>query len=442
MQRYYFSWARPNPNKFNVGFIARMPALLDAAVLKQALRIVIEHHAALRLRFRRDADGRFSQRHETGSAALEVPIVHHLFPAGDQALQFAFLKDEVARLHDSLDIAEGPVMVVGLFEDPAGLNHHFFLTIHELVTDAVSMQITLEDLRVAYTALAAGRVPRLAARTTPYHEWIDRIVGYAAGPQANAQWDYWLAGAADALPFPEDDDGAGALQSDIEPVGFEVLGADEVGEIRARLQGRFQSTLIHAIVAGLAVTANRLSGQRSLIFHKVAHGREACIAGADVSRTVGWFITHTPITVRLPDGPVEDATSLTRILESTAGQYRAIPDNGLAHSALRYFSDDPRAVALARHDEVRTLFQYIGDVWEENYDGTLFQPTSPSLMDLPDTVAAENLADYHLHVYAYLMDGCFRMKFFYTRPNYRPETIKRMTAMFTEAVRGMLLPAG
>ncbi|MGH8431977.1 MAG: condensation domain-containing protein, partial [Solimonas sp.] len=306
------------------------------------------------------------------------------------------------------------------------------------VTDAVSMQIALEDLRAAYTALAAGREPSLPARTTPYHQWVDRVIDYARGP-ATSQWTYWLDQARDVHPVPEDDADAPALQSDIDLLGFQILSSDDVASVRRRLGGAFQATLIHAIVAGLAVMAHRISGQRSLIFHKVAHGRETCIPGTDVSRTVGWFITHTPITVRLPDGPLDNVDALARVLTETAEQYRAIPDNGLAHSALRYFSDDPRATELARYDQVRTLFQYIGDVWEENYDGTLFQPTAPSLMDLPDTVAAENLADYHLHVYAYLMEGCFRMKLFYTRPNHRPQSVERMAALLTEAMRGMLL---
>lgn len=50
MQRYYFTWARPNPDKFNVGFIARLPAMLDPSILQQAFRVVIDHHPALRLR--------------------------------------------------------------------------------------------------------------------------------------------------------------------------------------------------------------------------------------------------------------------------------------------------------------------------------------------------------------------------------------------------------
>jgi non-ribosomal peptide synthase protein (TIGR01720 family) len=223
-------------------------------------------------------------------------------------------------------------------------------------------------------------------------------------------------------------------------LGFQVLSADEVDVVRARSGGSFHATLIHAAVAALLLTAHRISGQRNLIFHKTAHGRETCIPGADVSRTVGWFVTHTPITVRLPDGELDGADALTRVLERVADQYRAIPDNGLAHSALRYFSDDPRVAELARFDQVKVLFNYLGDVWESGYDGTIFQPPlSTALMDMPDATPPENLADYHKHVYAYLRDGGFRIELFYTRPNHRRQTIGKIAAIFTEIIRGMLL---
>ncbi len=435
MQSYYFSWAKPNPHKFNVGFIARLGTLLDEAVLAQALEEVVKQHDALRLRFILKDDGDITQHHIPLTQAAHIPLHRFMLPDGAHDVQLQAIREAVARLHDTLDITHGPVMTLAQFEDPNGRNHHLFLTMHELVTDALSLQVTLEDLRTAYQAAQKGERVQLPAQTTPYHEWVEKVMSYARSPRAQGQLEYWLKQAEGAHPFPEDAMENGALQSDIVSYGFQVLDAGEVEALRQLHGGGAQATLIHAIVGGLAVTANALSGQKDLIFHKVAHGRETCIPGADPSRTVGWFITHTPITVRLPDDGVKNPA---RVLEYVAAQYRAIPDNGIGHSALRYYSGDPRAVLLAREDQVRTLFQYIGDVWEDNYDGEIFLPTDPSLMDVPDTVAAENLADYHLHVYAYLMDGCFRMKFFYTRQNYKAETIMRMAGLFTGAVKGMV----
>jgi len=440
MQTYYFTWAKPNPNKFNVGFIARIGALLDEERLQAALRAVVTHHDALRLRFTRCADGGFTQSHIPPEQAFAIPVHSLVLPRASEHEQFAFIRAEVNRLHDTLDIADGPVMTLAQFEDPDGSNHHIFLTMHELVTDALSLQITLEDLRTAYATLGQGKPIALPLATTPYHQWVEQVIAYARSPRAEAQLDYWVEQARHAAPFPQDSTDESARQSDIDSHDFEVLNAAEMAALRSRFGGGAQSALIHATVASLTVTANRLSGQRELIFHKVAHGRETCIANADPSRTVGWFITHTPITLSLPEGDMADEAQLASAFEAVSEQYRAIPDNGIGHSALRYFSSDPRAALLAKEDRVRTLFQYIGDVWEDNYDGVFFLPTHPSLMDVPDTVAAENLADYHLHVYAYMSDSCFRMKLFYTRPNYRLETIRKMAEIFSWSIKGMLVP--
>ena len=62
-----------------------------------------------------------------------------------------------------------------------------------------------------------------------------------------------------------------------------------------------------------------------------------------------------------------------------------------------------------------------------------------SLADMPNAVAAENLADYHLHLYASFKDGAFLVQLFHTRTGYRPETIGEMARIVAEKVRGMVL---
>ncbi|MBT6204879.1 MAG: amino acid adenylation domain-containing protein [Rhodospirillaceae bacterium] len=430
MQRYYFTWAKPNPHKFNVVFMARLGEAMDVPRLKTVLRHLVDHHGALRLRFGQDGDGAWQQRFVEDEGVYAIPVHEISMPQGEAQAQLDFIKSGIERLHDTLDIETGPVMAVGLFRGQASDDDHFFLVMHELVTDAMSLQVVLEDLRRGYEQLGRGEAIALPARTTTYRQWVDKVIDYARTGAAQDQWDTWLEAGRDVSGFPEDDPRGGALQSDIVPHGFDVLDAETVRRARERLQGGFQNRLLDSIFTALLLTARDLSGQRNLIFHKVAHGRETAIRDADVSRTVGWFITHTPVTFRLPDGEPVEGGALALALETVGSQLRAFPDNGLGHSALRYYADDPDVTELAQYDEVKTLFQYIGDVWEHNYDGVLFQVPDASLTDVPDTVAAENLADYHLHIYAYLMDDAFRMKFFYTQPNYRAETISRMGDLF------------
>ncbi|MBB3603287.1 amino acid adenylation domain-containing protein [Mycolicibacterium sp. BK556] len=437
MQQYYFSWARVNPNKFNVGFVARLPALLDPDILRDAFRYVIDHHSALRLRFHRTTDGQVHARHEFDTAKLEVLVRTVKLPAGDDDQQIDVIHDEVERLHDSLDIDDGPTIAAVLFDDPNGTRHHLALAVHHLINDGRSLEIILEDLRTAYIACARGREPALPPQSTPFFQWVDALIDYARGPAGDAQWEYWLEQARDVAPFPEDDADAVAFQHDLAHLRIPLLSPDEVDEARDRLGGLFHPTAIHAITAGLALTAHEMSGQRSLVFHLAGHGRETCIPGADVSRTVGWFVTHTPITVRLPDGPLDD---LPRILEQVTEQWEAVPHHGLGHSALRYFSDDPRVAELARFDQVTTLLNYVGDIWEASYDGEMFTPPmSARLADMQDSVGSDNPADFHKHVYASLMDDGLRIDLFYTRPNHRPESLETMASVLAEKIRAMLL---
>jgi hypothetical protein len=399
---------------------------------------VVHHHPALRLRFHRTPGGRVLARHEFDPATLDALVRQVRLPDGDDDTQVDVIHDEVERLHDSLDVDNGPTIAAVLFDDPAGTRHHLALAIHHLINDGRSLEIILEDLRIAYAACADGREPVLPPQSTPFFQWVDALVDYARGPAGEAQWDYWLEQARDVHPFPEDDPGAIAFQHDLGHLRIPLLSADEVDEARERLGGLFHPTAIHAITAGLALTAHHLSGQRSLVFHLAGHGRETCIPGADVSRTVGWFVTHTPITVRLPDGPLDD---LPQVLEHVTEQWDAVPHHGLGHSALRYFSDDPRVAELARFDQVTTLLNYVGDIWEASYDGDMFTPPlSAKLADMQDSVAADNPADFHKHVYVSLMDGCLRIDLFYTRPNHRPESLETMANVLAEKIRGMLLP--
>src|SRR5690606_38972989 len=104
-------------------FIARTGERLSADRLRQALRYVIDHHYALRLRFAPDGRGGWRQWHADPPAVYEVPIHQIVLPADGPQAQRAAIEDAVARLHDTLDVQAGPVMTAAIFEDPAGRMH-------------------------------------------------------------------------------------------------------------------------------------------------------------------------------------------------------------------------------------------------------------------------------------------------------------------------------
>ena len=85
-------------------------------------------------------------------------------------------------------------------------------------------------------------------------------------------------------------------------------------------------------------------------------GRSDLFDDVDLSRTVGWFTTRFPVTLRSPaDG------GLPAALKSIKEQLRGIPNGGIGYGVLRYLAHDlPEAAILHGQPEPEIGFNYLG----------------------------------------------------------------------------------
>jgi len=366
MQRYYFTWATARPRQFNTSAVFRCS--LDPDRLKAALQTLVAHHDALRLRFQ---DG----RQYYAEVGLEVPM--HC-----GAIRLADLGTKASQMQETLDIELGPIMRAGLFTTEHG--QRLVLICHHLVTDGLSWGAMVTDLQRAY----------LGQELTPpggtFQAWVQGLIRFASTPEAQAQLPYWLDQLGPTLEA--DSDQPGARQRDI--VTFESLMLDEV------------PTNPYERVAAALVEA---SGQDLLMLHLVGHGREPVVEGVDPTRICGWFTTHTPIV-------------LSGGLQEVVGQLRAMPQRGIAHSALRAYH--PRGAELAVQDQVKILYNFFGETWDSSFGGELFEKPEDELLYLGNHCFADNPADFWLYLVGIIRDGKLLIRFQYSSLNYREETIR------------------
>lgn len=368
MQRYYFTWATARPRQFNTSAVFRCS--LDPDRLEAALQTLVAHHDALRLRFQ---DGRQFYA-ETG---LEVPV-----QCG--AIRLSELATRAAQMQETLDIELGPIMRAGLFTTERG--QRLVLICHHLVTDGLSWGAMLTDLQRAYLGHA------LTPAGGTFQAWVQGLIRFALSPQAEAQLPYWLDQQGPTLG--PDSDRPGARQRDL--VTFESPMLDEA------------PTNPYERIAAALVEA---SGQGRLMLHLVGHGREPVVEGVDPTRICGWFSTHTPIV-------------LAGGLRDVVGQLRAMPQRGIAHSALRAYH--PRGSELAVQDQVKVLYNFFGETWDSSFAGDLFEKPEDELLYLGNHAYADNPADFWLYLVGIIRDGKLLIRFQYSSLNYRAETIRRL----------------
>lgn len=380
MQRYYFTWATARPQQFNTSAV--LGCSLEPDRLMAALQTLVAHHDALRLRFQ---DGRQFYA-ETG---LEVPMV-----CG--AIRLAELGARAAQMQETLNIELGPIMRAGLFTTEQG--QRLVLICHHLVTDGLSWGAMLTDLQRAY----------LGQDLTPpggtYQAWVRGLIRFASTPEAEAQLPYWLDQQGPTLG--PDSDRPGARQRDL--ITFE---SPMLNQAPTNPYERVAAALVEA------------SGQDRLMLHLVGHGREPVVEGVDPTRICGWFTTHTPIV-------------LAGGLQDVVGQLRAMPQRGIAHSALRAYH--PRGAELAVQDQVKVLYNFFGETWDSSFGGELFEKPEDELLYLGNHAFADNPADFWLYLVGIIRDGKLLIRFQYSSLNYRDETIRSLADRMRVSLRAHL----
>ncbi len=342
IQHWFFAQDLPTPHHFNQTLLFAVDEPLDPQLLEVALQHLLLHHDALRLRFAQDATG----WQQVNAASDEMSIFTQVDLASlPEAEQPAAIERHATSLQQSLDLRNGPLLRVALFDRGGGQSGRLLFVIHHLAVDGVSWRILLSDLAMLYGQLVHGKPTRLLPKTTSYQQWAQQLNRHAARATIQAQASDWVA----LLQRP-----TGPLPSDF-PAGRQANTAESSATVTASLTVDETHALLHEVpevyhtrIEDLLLTAvvqlfAEWKGEPGLLINLEGHGRESLAedggeAEIDLSRTVGWFTTIYP--VYLSTGSQREPG---RALKAIKEQLRAIPDKGMSYALLRYLADNSQA---------------------------------------------------------------------------------------------------
>ncbi|MFI6317536.1 amino acid adenylation domain-containing protein [Nonomuraea sp. NPDC050556] len=227
------------------------------------------------------------------------------------ALRSTVENDEMQRVHPRFTLQDGEahdldpreevplrLTVIRTADDEVRL----LWTCHHLFLDGWSITEVLRDVLAAHTALAAGRIPDLPART-PFSHYVHWLAAQDLGP-ARAYWSRALAGFPAPTPLPY--------------VGTPArrLGPDEVHLERldqSALQNFASSsglTLNTVIQAAWALLLARHSGNDDVLFGSTVAHRGPEPQG--VESVIGLLVNTLPVRIRV-DGAASVKDWLRRV---------------------------------------------------------------------------------------------------------------------------------
>ena len=332
---------------FNQTTVAQAPAGVTEADVVALLQALLDHHAMLRLRVDDDGAGGWSlQVPEAGSVDARE-CLHTVDELTDEA---------VIAAGSRLDPAAGR-MLSALWVAPAG---QLVSIVHHLAVDGVSWRILLEDLNIAWAQHRSGQQVALPATGTSFVRWAELLVEHACRPEVVEQAQAWrqIAAVPAALPAvrPEVDTyaSAGTLAAGLDAETTRML----LGEVPTAFHAGVHEILL--IAFALAWTEFLGDGGAPISIDVEGHGRHDEVGrDVDLSRTVGWFTTISPVTLAVGGltwaQVVAGEAGLGALIKDAKEQLRAVPDP-LSYGLLRYLNPE---VDLAGSDPA-IGFNYLG----------------------------------------------------------------------------------
>ena len=361
-------------DQFNQTVLVQAPVGATEADVAVVLQALLDHHPMLRLRV--DDDG-------AGGWSLEVPEAGSVEARACLHTVDVLSDEVVVGARSRLNPAAG-VMLSALWVISTG---RLVVIVHHLAVDAVSWRILLEDLNIAWAQHRGGQQVVLPATGTSFARWASLLAEHAHRREVVQHVDAWqrVAATPAALPAvqPAVDTyaSAGNLSVLLDAETTRML----LGEVPAAFRAGIHEILL--IAFGLALAEFLGTGGAPVGIDVEGHGRHeelgALDGQVDLSRTVGWFTTKYPVSLKL-GGPVGGLSwvqvrageaALGAVIKDAKEQLRALPDP-LTYGVLRYLNTD---VDLDGSDPA-IGFNYLGrlggaaaevsdDLWRLSQDG-------------------------------------------------------------------------
>jgi amino acid adenylation domain-containing protein/non-ribosomal peptide synthase protein (TIGR01720 family) len=428
IQHWFFEQNVSEPHHFNQPMAFELSRRTDPARLARAIRHLVEHHDALRLRYvRSDSGWRQINANADEPIAFEVVDLSSVVADGRDAAFCA----AASRINASLNLSDGPIARFACVDFGPNRPQALLLVAHHLVVDIVSWRVLIEDLESLCRQLDEGRELHLPPKTSSFKRWSEVLGDYAGSEEIRREAAYWVSAAPSrVLSLPRDRFDADNTVSSERSVWMS-LGRDETRALLRHMPEQHNTQVNDVLLTALARAFESWTATPRLLLDLEGHGREPIAEGLDVSRTVGWFTTMFPVYLEWPH-----AASNLNVLTAIKQQLRAIPHHGIGYGALRYLGADAAVrAALAQQPAPELSFLYLGRFDQGASADALLRPT-----DAP-TGPARSQSGRRLHlieVSALVSDGQLQVGWAYSEAVHDRDTIETVGRAFIDELRALV----
>ncbi|MEH2169731.1 MAG: amino acid adenylation domain-containing protein, partial [Nostoc sp.] len=429
IQHWFFAQNPQESNHFNQSVLLHLPKDIKIELLEKAVEKLLEHHDALRLRFRWQAS-EYKQINYNKDNNVPFSIVD--LSSTPTLSQPQALSKIATEFQTSLNLSTGPIMQVVMFNLGSESDARLLIIIHHLAVDGVSWRILLSDLKTIYQQVIAQQSIQLSAKTTAFIDWAEKLNNYAQSEILKQELNYWFNqpwSKITSLPL----DYAHAQQENTVASAASVSVKLNVAETRMLLGSvnEAHNTQINDILlSALVLSLTQWARNSTVVINLEGHGREELFEDVDLSRTVGWFTSLFPVLLQLPD--LDQPAS---VIKSIKEQLRAIPNRGIGYGILRYLCEDTTV-----NQQLQTIptseisFNYLGQFDQvESQNDWKFASESTGANQ-----SSKQTRDHLLDINALVVEGELQIDWTYSSNVHTQATVDNLAQSYIQTIRSII----
>ncbi|WP_190140024.1 non-ribosomal peptide synthetase, partial [Streptomyces longispororuber] len=404
-------------DRFAMTMLVELPEGIDEQGLVATLAAAVDHHDVLRSRL---VSGARPGLEVAAPGTVDVAALVRRVPVAGTWQEDTWRRRAAAALDAAtgeLGPTAGHMARFVWFDAGPETAGRLGIVLHHLVVDGVSWRILLPDLARAWERISRGRAPELAPVGTSVRQWAHALTKEAARPERVAELELWRAvvEGPDPLLGTRALDPAVDVRATLDTVELR-LPAEVTEALLTTVPAAFHGGVDDGLLAALALAVTRWRAARgvtepSLLLRLEGHGREeGVVAGADLSRTVGWFTSMYPVRLDVsgcdPADALAGGAAAGATVKAVKEQLLALPDKGIGYGLLRHLNP-ATAPVLGAYEAGQITFNYLGrftahDGPEQPRGG--FTPVTDAA-DLAAGLDADMPALGALEINSYVVDG-------------------------------------
>ena len=415
IQKLYFESMGGSLTHFNQSVLLRTGRRLDHDEIASAINKIADAHSMLRVRFSKDEMGVWRQRITKNSTSSYRLQTHNI--RSEQ------LPSLIEKSQTSLDVENGPVFAVDLFEASGTNDQLLSIVAHHLLIDVVSWRIILQDLE---DLLKSNK--KAVQGSLPFQVWSQLQLEHTKqtmssrlshiGDVPAADLEYW---GMSNVPN---------LNSEVIETGFE-LDAKVTLQLLSACNDALQTDLVDICLATMLQSFRRVFPDRSRVppIYNEGHGREPWDTKIDLSRTVGWFTTICPVYIPVEGDGDEDILNIIRWIKDLR---RREPEKGREYFAYRLLTAEGQE-RFGGHWPMEMSFNYLGQYQQLERKDALLQPADGHSGQSVNTKfdIGQNVPRFALiEISASVTQGSLKVSFGYNQHMKRQTSIEQWISEF------------